>query len=376
MSYSLNYFSAKKQIKDKKINNIYILIGEDENLKNDIILTLKSVLSRKNSLEEQKFSGLETPLDKIILAVRSNSFFGENNLIVIYNSESLQLKFLQEIKSFILNPILENYLVFVFANSKLPKQKEQYLTSQDLLRLKSKFVNTIICSFSSEIELRTYIKEECKKQGKEIAESALHTLTTYSKNTLLISNEIEKVITFIGEKNIIDNNDLELIIIPTLEDNVFNLVRNIFEEKKQDVFKLISDLLANKIEPLNLLNVLIWQIRLVWQAKFLLEEGYLSPSKNIFQDIKNIPEKVIKILPLGKKCLLQNSNFVIRRAVSIAKATSREKIYFMLRKLYETDLILKGINFKLNDKITLEILLANLLEDEDGVITSRNTAKN
>lgn len=90
---------------------------------------------------------------------------------------------------------------------------------------------------------------------------------------------LEKLITFTGDKTVIDEADIEAVIGKTREESVFNLTDALSRKHLQASLVILGDLLDQGDHPLMILAVLARQIRTLLQAKLLLETGSRLPFK-------------------------------------------------------------------------------------------------
>ncbi|PTF10167.1 DNA polymerase III subunit delta, partial [Staphylococcus devriesei] len=93
-------------------------------------------------------------------------------------------------------------------------------------------------------------------------------------NFNVISQELDKIILFLGDRTTINKNDVSLIINRSLEQNVFLLTEYIQKGDKNKAIQLVKDLIIMKEEPIKLLALITSNYRLYYQCKILSRKGY------------------------------------------------------------------------------------------------------
>ncbi|MEX2956880.1 DNA polymerase III subunit delta, partial [Staphylococcus pasteuri] len=90
----------------------------------------------------------------------------------------------------------------------------------------------------------------------------------------IISQELDKLMLFLGDRPTINKDDVNLIINRSLEQNVFLLTEYIQKRQKNKAIQLVKDLINMKEEPIKLLALITSNYRLYYQCKILSQKGY------------------------------------------------------------------------------------------------------
>ena len=94
-------------------------------------------------------------------------------------------------------------------------------------------------------------------------------------NFNIVSQEIEKLILFLGDRPTIKQ-DVNQIINRSLEQNVFLLTEYIQKRKKEQAIHLVKDLITMKEEPIKLLALITSNYRLFYQCKILSQKDIVD----------------------------------------------------------------------------------------------------
>jgi DNA polymerase-3 subunit delta len=151
---------------------------------------------------------------------------------------------------------------------------------------------------------------------------------------------LEKLITFTGETPTIDEGDVEAAIGKTREETIFNLTAALSEKNLPAGLAVLGDLLDRGDPPLMILAMLAREIRILLQAKLLLETGtriafragmdYGSFQKALFPAIK---ERLGAATP---------HPYVIYQALGRTGRFSRASLIRHLETLVQMDLAMKS----------------------------------
>ncbi len=185
--------------------------------------------------------------------------------------------------------------------------------------------------------------------------------------------ELEKLIFFIGEREIIDQNDVIELVGKTKEDSVFDLTSALGQKNIAAALSALKALLEQGMHPLMILTMLAREVRLLIQARILLDKKMLPPcktnaeygwfQKNVYPLIAARKEKnnVMADLIFGQH------PFVIYNAWKNCGNFSFSTLTGLLNDLLEIDLALKSSGA--DPRILLEKFLVNAYAANDGKTT-------
>jgi DNA polymerase-3 subunit delta len=150
---------------------------------------------------------------------------------------------------------------------------------------------------------------------------------------------LEKLMTFVGEKAMIEAEDVEAVIGMTKEETVFHLTAAVMEKNLPKSLLTLKDLLDQGDHPLMILAILAREVRLLLHAKLLLSSGQLGAYK---PGMDYPPFQ--KIIYPNIKSLGGSSTphpYVIYQALKNSHRFSRERLIEYLDALVDIDLALK-----------------------------------
>lgn len=259
-------------------NNIMAIYGEVPELvekkSNEIV---ESYLNeKKDDFNYVKYNLYDTSFNQIIEEALTMPFISEKKAIVVKNafiftgekvSKDIQPNN-EQVNEFLEKYDGENFIIFEVYQNKLDERKKITKT----LKKTSKLAKV---EQMSEQEIKNWIKNKLHENFKDIKQDALDLFIELTGiNFNIVSQELEKIILFLGERTTINKKDVEEIINRSLEQNVFLLTEYIQKGEKYKAIQLIKDLIVMKEEPIKLLALITSNYRLYYQCKILSRKGY------------------------------------------------------------------------------------------------------
>ena len=231
---------------------------------------------KKDDFNYVKYNLYDTSFNQIIEEALTMPFISEKKAIVVKNafiftgekvSKDIQPNN-EQVNEFLEKYDGENFIIFEVYQNKLDERKKITKT----LKKTSKLTKV---EQMSEQEIKNWIKNKLHENFKDIKQDALDLFIELTGiNFNIVSQELEKIILFLGERTTINKKDVEEIINRSLEQNVFLLTEYIQKGEKYKAIQLIKDLIVMKEEPIKLLALITSNYRLYYQCKILSRKGY------------------------------------------------------------------------------------------------------
>lgn len=161
-------------------------------------------------------------------------------------------------------------------------------------------------------------------------------------------NELQKLISFVGERSVIEEKDVEAVVGKTREDSVFDLTNALSEKNAAAALSALKALLDQGTHHLMILTMISREIRLLLQASILVRSGKLpkfSPhmefgsfQKNIYPALTGLVSNISR-----KEDLLVNKHpFVIFNALRHCSRFSYPVLLNYLDDLLDMDRAMKS----------------------------------
>ncbi len=304
---------------------VYLFYGEEDFLIDCEIEKLKASL--KPFLCESIDGEREDAETAVIEGIRTPPMFGSSKLMLVKNLKNGD-SMIDSIKG------MAEGVGLIFTAEKVDKRSKffKFISSIGEVREFRPFMEW------QQEELLSWIIQRIKERGKSIgSHGANYLLQTSGRNLREVSQEIEKLTTYVGDKNHIDEADVKATVREGAID-VFAFLSAIRQKNLRKAHYFLYRLLKNAQDPSALVSLLATQIRMLLQVKSLSEKKYT---------ISDMAEK------LGAK------EYFVRRSLSDAKAFTVPELLEGLKLLHLSDLQLKTSS--LSPAIVLELLVLNFL---------------
>lgn len=198
-----------------------------------------------------------------------------------------------------------------------------------------------------EEELTRYISDKFKNNGFNISLSNANYMANntgyleYESNVSLyhVNNEIDKIMSHNNEKKDITIVDLDLLMIKSIESNIFKLVDYICENNKKKSFEILDEMLLNNIAEQYIIHMIIRQYRMLYQYIVLQKKGY------------NYNEIINK---------MKIKNFVASKLLSQSRNFSMQTIEYYMEKFLEIDKKIK--TGEIDNRVGLELITNGIIK--------------
>jgi len=230
---------------------------------NEIIEHYKKI--HKSGLNLRYFTGDKLNFQDFKEEIKQTSMFKEKKLAVlidIFPNTEFEKKFLEE-KKFWLKT--EDILLFyttaqISEKDALLSFLKKYAKGQEFQPLEGQ-------------KLKNWVKKEFENFGAKIDERALEKIIDFVGNNLWqMENEIKKLVSY-KEKEIIKEKDVEILVKPKIESDIFETINAIAIKNKKRAFQLLKKHLEKGDSPLYLLSMINFQFRNLLIVKDLLERN-------------------------------------------------------------------------------------------------------
>ncbi len=322
--------SLKKDISTKKISNAYLFYGAEKYLIEKYINDIVEALELKDDVMNYVvINGKERPVEDVIDAFQTLPFFAEKRVVIVKDSEYF-VKGRKDTEIFIESlKNLPETTVLIFQEDKVEKNLRTYKAFEGISK---------VCAFeqADEKTLESFVLDYVKGYDIEIDKTTLvFFLQCVSMDMKLIELELQKIISFIGDKKRIEKEDIDNICSKTLDYKVFSLINVMAEKKPLNAVDTFSKLIESKESPLMVLSLIGRHMKILFQVKVLLSEG------KIINDIS-------KTLGLP--------SFAVKDYVKQSKNFSSKELYKSIEECLKVDVGIKRGEFTDYDAVWKLIL--------------------
>jgi DNA polymerase-3 subunit delta len=293
---------------------------------NEIIERYKKI--HKSGLSLKYFDFEKDNFEDFRDALKSSSMFREKKLLILKNlfsNQKAENDFLKNLKE--ISKSKEIILIYEKEiDEKSPLAKE--------LKKEAKFQKFELLEGE---RLKNWVKKEFQKYQAKISNEAIEMLINYVGSDLWqMENEIKKLVNF-RDKREIKTKDIELLVKPKIETDIFKTIDAIAAKNKKRALFLIKEHLQVGDSPTYLLAMINFQFRNLLMIRDLIERG--KSLTNILRELDLHP-------------------FLIKKIYFLAKKFSLEDLKKIYQKIFELDLNIK--TGEIEPETALDLFIAEI----------------
>ncbi|MBQ9489733.1 MAG: DNA polymerase III subunit delta [Lachnospiraceae bacterium] len=314
-------------IKENRFANVYLLYGEERYLKKQYTDKLRKALAGDDEMNVHFFEGKDISVAQIIDLAETMPFLADRRVIFLSDS-GLFKSGGEQMADYLAAP--NDTTFFVFTESEVDKRSKLFKT-----------VSAKGCAveFTTQDDntLKRWVASLLAREGKKVTEATVMLFLSKTGTDMEnIQSELEKLICYCMDKDVVTSADVEAICTTRLQDRIFDMVEAVTRRQTTKALELYYDLLALKVQPLQILAMLARQYNLTYQAKELKKRGV--PDREIASKIGVPP-------------------FVVGKYLSQAGQQKSSDLRRALEQCVQADQDIKsGL---INDKMAVEIIISS-----------------
>ena len=318
-------------IKNKEFKNIYLLYGEEGYLRRYYKNRLVEAIASGDTMNVAIYDENNMDVSQMIDFALTMPFFAEYRLVVINESNIFSetkggKAQKEELAEFFTN--VPESTIFVISEQKVDKRSKLFKTV-------SKVGYACELKPMENASLQKWIAQALAKDKKKITgNDADYLIGRVGNDMELLSNEIEKLVCYIGERDVVTAEDIENVCTKTIPADIFKLVDSISAKDVKSAMKCYNDLISNGEPPQRILYMIIRQFNLMLQAKDLVAKG--TP-------IQELPS------------MMGEAPFVAKKSAAQAKAFKMSELKNDFRYCVDTEKKIKS--GRINEQIGLEDII-------------------
>lgn len=246
-------------IKNQTFANVYLLYGPERYLCRYYTNELANALGDiKDEMNSSVFNGKNIDIPKLIDTAQTLPFFAPRRLIVIKDSGVFKAS--NEMLAQYLKDIAED-TYFVFCEEEVDKRNKVYKAVQDA---------GYVAYFDrlNEDGLSRWTATYFAKFGKKITNGNMQFLLERIGNDMdTIRNESDKLIDYLGEREIIEKDDIETMVSPNINAKTYEMTDCIAAGNTNGALKIYTELLSLKVAPEAIMSSVITMFKQLYEIK-------------------------------------------------------------------------------------------------------------
>lgn len=268
----------ESNIQKGKIDNTYIFTGLDEvlikeNIETIVNMTLEDTFKELNLI---KLDGVSVTEEAIIDACETLPFMSDKKVVVIFRANFLKEKgdtnstnIFKRCETYIKNP--PSHCIFLLYYI-LEDKRDNPSKNKRLMSLDKSCTIVKADKLRGEKLLRK-VNDIFVRKGKNIGRVELRYFCDIVENNFnIIETEAEKLVCFVGERDI-TRNDINLMLPQRSEDDVFDLVEYLSQKRPEKSIDLMNGLLNKGENMMLILSLIESQFSMLFKIKLGMEQG-------------------------------------------------------------------------------------------------------
>lgn len=336
-----------QKIRKEKLAPCYLILGTEKYLQDQVRTEIlkKIQIDSQDDLNFLSFDMENASLDEVIAEAETLPFFGEQRLVFVENPYFLTAEKINNgieqntdlFISYLKKPLESTVLVFFAPYEKLDERKK--ITKQ----LKKTAV-TINVQQLNEKEVRQYLSNTLENTPITMDRKAIDLfLRLTDLNLSKMMGELNKLLLYGQQQSLITAKEVEQLVPKTLEHNLFDMTQYILSGSTEQALRLFDDLTTQGEETIKINAILLSQIRLFLQTKFLMKIGYQQA--NIDETLKIHPYRVKlamqEVRKYDEKILRQLFDDLVEMDYQIKSGKIEKELSFQLFILRTGELLRK-----------------------------------
>lgn len=315
-----------EDIKTGQFKKVYLLYGEEDYLKKQYRDKLtKALINEGDQMNLAKYEGKDVSVEEVISFADTMPFFADRRVVLV--ADSGFFKSSQEVLAEYITRIPETTCM-VFVESEVDKRSKTY-------KAVTKAGCAVDFSMPDERMLTSWMMGRVKAAGKTMTREAWTEFFDRSSDSMdHMDMEMEKLLSYVYEKDSIALEDVEAICTKQVQTKVFEMISFLASKNLTKVLELYHDMLAAKEPPIRILALIIRQFDQMYVMKDMASQGMNA------QTIAN---------KMGIR------DFIVRKNLGLARNFTIEQMRALLEDA--ADLDERAKTGRINDQLAVEMLM-------------------
>ena len=257
--------TLNQDIKDRSFKPVYLLYGDEPFLVSSYKKRMREAIAGDDTMNFNYFEGKNPDVKEIISLADTMPFFAERRLILIDGSGFFKGA-PEELVEYL--PQMPDTTCMIFCESEVDKRNRLYKKVKDL-------GHAAELNKQDSAQLMNWAAGILTKDGKKITRQVMeYFLDRTGDDMENIRTELEKLICYCLEKEIIEPADVEAVTTEQISNKIFEMVDAISTHQQKKALELYYDLLALKEPPMRILFLITRQFQILLTVKVMTNKGF------------------------------------------------------------------------------------------------------
>lgn len=245
---------------------VFLFIGSDSYRKERAIKDLVSSLPESSSrdLDHKVFYGGEAQGREVLDHINSVPFLASRRVVIIKDLEKTAPEFMVSLMAYVRKPLDSTCLILDASGDSFLKEHEDLASHACVQRF-------------GEMDGRqaaAWITDFLAARGKKISRDAAALVgQMYGRDVMALTQELEKLVSYSGERPEIRTRDVEEIVGKNMISSTFDLADAIGARKADTAMKICRELMTAGKKEYEIIGLLCWHFKRLLKAKTLQARG-------------------------------------------------------------------------------------------------------
>ena len=261
MTIIMKFQELDSELRAGKLRSVYVFHGPERFLMSTAMhLIQKLVLG--SSGDEDRFDASQTPVATVIDTLKTPSMFAKQRLIIVDGGQEWEKEAWAELGRACAD--ISSAVLMITAEK----------IGVAVARWESKTIAVVECKTPYPRELPSWIQMEARRLGVTIAQQAALILAESVGSDLgALSQSLEKLSLYSGDKKLIDAADVEAVVAQTASRTVFDMTNAIGSRKPFVAMALVDNLITQGEAPVKILPMITRHFRLLAKTQEAIGKG-------------------------------------------------------------------------------------------------------
>ncbi|THJ24045.1 MAG: DNA polymerase III subunit delta [Nitrospira sp. CG24E] len=267
MATAISHAQLKSQLTQGTVAPLYLVVGEEDLLRDMALDTLKGALLGEDESEFNcdLFYGDDSSGAEIATCASEVAVFATRRVVVVKAADKLPARDCEALLPYLKEPNGSTAMIFI-----APKLDGRLKFTQALTRV----AVTVDCSPLREAQWLPWLRQDAERVGIRLDEEAVELLKEACDGSLYsVRRELEKLAAYVSPGQSVSAVDVAILRGTEPGASVFDLTLAIGGKNRGRVLAILARNLEAGEAPLRILGSLAWQYRRLWKVKEIARQG-------------------------------------------------------------------------------------------------------
>ncbi len=259
-----SFEQLKSRLKNRDLSRMVLLYGEERYFRLQYFSrVMKYFNASKRDMNTDCYEGKGINIGAVIDQAETLPFFAENR-VMVFSDTGLFKAGGDQLADYLKSPCEST--VFIFCESEVDERSRLYKVLKE---------NGTVAQIDEQTRdtLKQVMGSFLKENGKMITLATAERILDKTGNNMgMLRTELEKLVTYCIDKDVIEAEDVENVCCRNIEDDIFSLIDAVADKNAKKAMDTYYDMIALKTPPMKILSLIEREYNRLLQVKLLRED--------------------------------------------------------------------------------------------------------